>query len=99
MPSTILEKNENVFVIKDINPISKTHLLIMPTKHIVNMKHFDFSADKETMIGMYGMVQHLSKKLIGPQKAFTINCNNEINAGQSVFHLHWHFLSDEIFRH
>lgn len=47
--------------------------------------------DREICWAMWEMVQGLSKDL--PEQAFNVIANNGQAAGQSVFHLHWHFIA------
>ncbi|MCK4499215.1 HIT domain-containing protein [Candidatus Babeliales bacterium] len=80
-----------LIVIKDTNPKAPTHLLIMPKKHIVTMADVA-NRDKDLAFAMFAIVEELAKNLDAPQ-AFNIISNNGAEAGQSVLHMHWHFIS------
>jgi histidine triad (HIT) family protein len=91
LPTNIILENETVMVIEDINPMAPIHWLIIPKKHAENM--MDLSDNLlDCAKDMFCAVHDLSKKLADP-KAFKITCNNGKEAGQVVFHLHWHFLA------
>jgi len=85
----ILE-NEHCIVIKDIYPKAAIHLLIIPKKHIENLKTAEF-ADAPLLGELLLTAKELS--MIVPHASdFKLVTNNGANAGQHVFHLHMHFL-------
>jgi histidine triad (HIT) family protein len=91
VPSTIIDETDDLLVIKDIYPKASIHYLIIPKKHISNVR--DFSKDDRAMAGdMILMAQKLSQEIPDP-KAFRLIMNNGPEAGQCVFHAHMHFLA------
>ena len=93
LPSTIIAENSDVFVIKDIAPKAPIHYLIIPKKHIVSIQTLE-SHDVPIMGSIVLMAKELSSRLIGSSD-FRLIENDGPNAGQSVFHLHMHFLSGQ----
>jgi histidine triad (HIT) family protein len=89
--SEIIRENDNVIVIKDINPKAAVHYLIIPKKHFENLLTLD-DDDKQMAHSIMAMARDLGKSLKEPQ-AFNLISNNGAAVGQSVFHSHWHFLS------
>ncbi len=91
LSSKIIIENNDVIVIQDIVPKAPVHYLIIPKKHIA-----DVMALQETDAQLVGklllMAKELGAKLTGSQ-AFRLIVNNGSDVGQSVFHLHFHFLS------
>jgi len=87
----IVAENDEVVVIKDIAPKAPVHYLIIPKKHIDNVSSLE-QADIPIVGEMLLMAKKLAKGLSGSQ-AFRLIVNNGPDAGQSVFHLHFHFLS------
>jgi len=92
LPAKVIFENNNVMVIQDIAPKAPVHYLIFPKTHIKDLQSLNF--DMENLIPglMLFTAQELSKNLSG-NKAFRLIFNNGADAGQSVFHLHAHFLS------
>jgi len=84
--------NETVMVIKDIAPKAPIHYLIIPKTHKQTMKDLNEHDDVLIIKDMVGAVRSLAETLAHPQ-AFTIISNNGVKAGQTVPHLHWHFLA------
>jgi diadenosine tetraphosphate (Ap4A) HIT family hydrolase len=91
LPATIVAETEWYIIIKDISPKAPVHNLIIPKKHIA-----DVISLEEGDVSIPGMLflaaQQLAKELPDPQ-AFRLIVNNGADAGQSVFHMHIHFLS------
>jgi histidine triad (HIT) family protein len=90
IPSTIIKENEHILVIQDIHPKAPIHYLIIPKKHIASV---DLLANTDNIIGwaMLQMARDLGKEV--PSHAFNLISNNGAAAGQSVHHLHMHFLA------
>ena len=91
LPVEIVAENDEVVVIKDIAPKAPVHYLIIPKKHIADVNSLK-QADIPIVGEMLLMAKKLAKGLSGSQ-AFRLIVNNGPDAGQSVFHLHFHFLS------
>ena len=84
-------EDEQTLVIEDINPQSPVHLLIIPKKHIATL--LDVSEeDQGVLASVFSAAKRLAKEKGVDQRGFrlVVNCLEE--AGQSVFHLHFHFL-------
>jgi histidine triad (HIT) family protein len=93
IPATIIAENELIAVIKDIAPKFTIHYLIIPKKHIKSISEL---TDQDTPISaaILFMAQSLAKELPGSQ-AFRLLFNTGSDAGQTVFHLHAHFVSGD----
>ena len=91
IPSTIVFENENVLVIETIEPKAPIHYLILPKKHIVNLLSLE-EEDTQIVLEIIKVAKKLAENLEEP-KAFNLISNNGREAGQSVLHMHGHFLS------
>ncbi len=87
----VIRENDAMLVIQDIVPKAPIHYLIIPKKHIKNMMEISDS-DKDMMWEMVKVVKSLAEDL-PDSKSFNILSNNGKEAGQVIFHIHWHFLS------
>lgn len=92
IPSTIIAQNDELIVIKDIAPQAQVHYLIITKKHIKDVQGLH-QADAQLAGNMLLMANELSQSLAG-SKSFQLVVNNGAQAGQQVFHLHMHFLSN-----
>lgn len=91
IPSKKIAENEHVIVVQDIAPKAPVHYLIIPKKHIADIASLE-DANSELAGQIMLMARDLSQKLSGSQ-AFRLIINNGADVGQTVFHLHVHFLS------
>lgn len=97
VPSSIIKETDNILVINDLHPKAPYHYLIIPKKHIVNLNYFE-DQDSKYLLDVFKVAKQIAidiqneKGLIEPA-AFNLISNNGVDAGQSVFHMHWHFLA------
>lgn len=89
-PSDVVYENEQVIVIKDINPKAPVHFLIIPKKHIASVNEIK-NEDKELIGDLVLTAQKIAreKKL----NSYKLLLNVGRPAGQIIDHLHLHFLS------
>ena len=75
--------------IRDINPISETHLLVLPERHVATFKDVGAFPDEEAA----RMVRFVAEtaRLAGLEN-YRVLVNVGAGAGQTIFHLHWHVL-------
>lgn len=93
-PAIIIDETDDLIVIEK-RPIRKpVDCLIIPKKHIVNIKTLDpLNIHDQTILSkMAFKAQELSKRLNG-QGDFTVSMNNGQQSAQTVFHMHMHFRS------
>jgi histidine triad (HIT) family protein len=90
IPSKKVYEDDRTFVFEDINPQAPTHVLIIPKKHIVDLKEAKES-DAE-LIGYCHIVAAKIARERGIEKGYRTVYNVGPDAGQSVFHLHLHLL-------
>jgi len=91
IPSEKVYDEGPLFAIKDINPQAPTHILIIPKKHYATI--LEIKTQDEPLIGsVYTVANKLAQELGLAQSGFRVvlNCGSE--AGQTVFHIHFHLL-------
>jgi histidine triad (HIT) family protein len=95
IPATIVAETNDIIVIKDIAPKAPIHLLIVPKKEICDIQACT-PDDMRYITAIMAMAQQLSKTIPGAEH-FRLICNCGEQAGQRVFHLHFHFLAGQHF--
>lgn len=89
--STTIYSDDDVVALEDINPQAPVHLLILPRKHIATT--MDIEDDDLELMGRCLVAAKLLAKEKGiDQTGFRIVLNTGPDAGQSVYHLHYHVL-------
>ena len=102
IPSKIIAENDSVLVIEDRAPRAPVHYLILSKKHIPCLTDMQ-PEDAILSWQMIAMAQELASRLedaetkpdgaLAKAGAFNLIINNGAKAGQSVFHLHMHFIA------
>ncbi|MDD5770013.1 MAG: HIT domain-containing protein [Candidatus Gracilibacteria bacterium] len=90
IPSEIVYEQDNLIVIKDIKPIAKTHLLIIPKKEISTINDLQEN-DRELMSDMIFVAKKIAKDL-KIENAYELHFN--VGDLQEVKHIHMHLLSN-----
>ena len=91
IPSEKVYENELLFVIKDINPQAPVHLLIIPKKHFASVLDVEGS-DEDLMGSVFTVANKLAQQLSLTKSGFRVVLNCGVDGGQTVFHIHFHFL-------
>ncbi len=90
IPSATVFENEDCRVILDIAPAAKGHAIMLVKKHVANI----IELDAETAGRIFSVVPKIAaaiKEITGCD-GMNILQNNGTAAGQTVFHLHIHFI-------
>lgn len=90
IPSQKVYEDEDMLIIKDINPNAPVHLLLLPKTHYANIIEMSDS-EAATLGKCLKKLSGLTKKL-GLEKGFRLISNKGEDACQSVNHLHIHIL-------
>ena len=90
VPSKIIKESFLSIVIQDIHPKAPIHYLILPKIHRPSLAALT-PEDAHHAAEILFMAQALAKKQNIP--AFRLVSNNGEQVGQSVFHIHFHFLA------
>lgn len=90
LPAEKVLENEHLIVIKDIHPVAPVHLLIIPRKAIPSIQHLQ-EADLPLLQEIIKAAQHVAQDF-GVQDNYRLLTNNGSEAGQTIFHLHFHLI-------
>lgn len=91
--SEIVYEQDNIIVIKDINPRAKTHLLIIPKKEIETIDDITHE-DREIIADMLFVAKKVAWNL-GLKNAYQLHFNVWKEWHQEVMHIHMHLTSDK----
>jgi histidine triad (HIT) family protein len=89
LPSKTVLETERVLAFEDINPKAPIHVLLIPKKHVVNL--LDGSAEPDLMGEMVAASADIARQRGVTDYRLVTNTGKE--AGQLVFHLHFHLLA------
>ena len=93
IPATKMYEDDNMIIIKDIDPKAKNHFLCIPKSHFKLLK--DMTEEQSQMLKeCFNKIPTLEKEL-GLENGYRLVINQGEDAGQTVFHLHIHILSGQ----
>lgn len=95
-PDKVYE-DPDVLAFKDINPQAPLHVLIVPKRHISTLN--DLRGEDEELVGKLFLAATQVARDAGIADSgyrTVINCN--LDAGQSVYHVHLHVLGGRVMR-
>lgn len=91
IPAEIVYEDDRVLAFKDINPAAPVHVLIIPKKHIATL--LDIKDEDKDLIGhIYLTAGRLAGELGLADRGYRVVSNCKEEAGQTVFHIHFHLL-------
>ena len=90
IPSTKVYEDEQVYAFRDINPQAPTHILVIPKAHICGV--CDITAENSSVVAHIFEVIPQIAKAEGLDGGYRVVSNCGSDAGQTVFHLHFHIL-------
>lgn len=90
IPSAKVYEDEDMIIIKDLNPQAPVHLLLIPKEHYANIVEMS-DAQAQTLAKCLKKLSTLTDKL-GLQNGFRLVYNKGEDGCQSVGHLHIHIL-------
>ena len=90
IPAKKVWESPDFLAFNDLNPQAPTHLLVIPKRHLDSLAHAS-AADAP----MLGSLQAVAAEIARQQglDSFRLVTNAGADAGQSVFHLHYHLLA------
>ena len=90
IPSNKVYEDELCYAFYDIDPQAPTHFLVIPKAHIPSVSAVD-EENQATVGHIFAVIAKLAKEL--GLDSYRVVSNIGEQAGQSVFHLHFHVLS------
>ncbi len=91
IPTEFLYQDDQVVAFRDIHPAAPTHILVVPRRHIPDLRSGD-AARPELWASIIQTIQRLAAEEGISAEGFRTVINTGVKAGQSVFHLHVHLL-------
>ena len=95
LPTEILYRNDNCFVIRDIAPKAPVHLLVIPNRHFTFLNNL--TTDHYPMIGaMVEAARDMAAQEGLDSSGYRLVINQGDDSGQAVDHLHLHVLGGRL---
>lgn len=90
IPSKKVYEDDLCYAFYDIDPQAPTHFLVIPKAHIASVS--EVTPENQSVVGhIFSVIAQITKDL--GLESYRVVSNIGEQAGQSVFHLHFHVLS------
>jgi histidine triad (HIT) family protein len=91
IPADIVRESDRVVAFRDLNPKAPTHILLIPKEHIASIA--EITDDHAAVLADIAQAaSHLARAEGIDESGWRLVTNVGPDAGQSVFHLHFHLL-------
>ena len=95
IPATVVYEDDTVLAFKDINPVAPVHVVIVPKEHIPDVKALN--TQNAGVVGdIHLAAAKIAEKFGIADKGFRLINNCGADAGQTVFHLHYHLIGGRV---
>ena len=98
IPANVVYEDDMVIAFKDINPVAKIHIVVIPKKHIESLEKVELEKDGKYIVAIHNAIQIVTRELKIEEEGYRVVTNISKNAGQEVKHIHYHILAGEKLR-
>jgi Diadenosine tetraphosphate (Ap4A) hydrolase and other HIT family hydrolases len=91
IPAEILHESDQVVAFRDLDPKAPSHILLIPKAHLASVAVVT-EADGPMLAALFRAASHLADTEGIAERGWRLVTNVGAEAGQSVFHLHFHLL-------
>jgi len=96
IPTKKLYEDDHVMAFDDLNPQARVHVLVIPKRHVVSLD--DTQDSDAALLGKLMVVcTKMARERSIVESGYRVVANTGREAGQSVFHLHFHVLGGRSF--
>ena len=93
IPNDKIYEDEHVLAFHDINPLSPTHILVIPKGRYVSWDDFSKNAGDEEIAAFVRAVGSIARKSGLVEEGYRLLANAGPDSGQEVPHLHVHIFA------
>ena len=90
IPSNKVYEDDHVLAFHDINPLSPTHILVIPKGAYVSWDDFSARASDDETAAFVRAIGKIAREAGMVGEGYRLLANTGLNAGQEVPHLHVH---------
>ncbi len=91
IPTQVVYEDEHAFAFRDINPQAPVHILVIPRVHLANLA--EATPEQSALLGhLLWVCAEIARHEGIESSGYRVVLNTNRDAGQSVYHLHFHLL-------
>ena len=87
----IVESNDLAYLIRDAYPVTKSHSLVIPFRHVADF----FSLTEKEVLACHSLLRLARDEIMEQDPSvdgFNVGINSGATAGQTIFHCHIHLI-------
>jgi histidine triad (HIT) family protein len=84
-------ENEHAVAFRDIQPQAPSHVLVVPRRHVSGLRDLE-PEDGDMTVGVLQLAREVARREGLLEGGYRVITNDGPDAGQTVFHLHFHVL-------
>jgi histidine triad (HIT) family protein len=96
-PATIIYRDDRVTAFRDIHPIARTHILVIPNRHIASVNQLE-TGDEDLIGHMVMIAKELAVQEGVSESGYRLMINTGVHGGQTIPHLHLHLIAGKLAR-
>ncbi len=96
LPAEVVHREDGLLAIRDINPVARTHVLVIPDRHIADLRELS-AGDADLWWQLTQAASRVAADL-GHADGYRFFVSVGPGGGQTVFHLHVHVLGGAMTR-
>src|SRR5512136_1263956 len=96
-PAKIIYHDDQITAFRDIHPIARTHILIIPNRHIDSVNELE-DADEVLVGHMIMVAKDLAARERVAENGYRLMINTGVHGGQTIPHLHLHLIAGKLAR-
>ena len=94
IPADIVRESDRVIAFRDMNPQAPTHILLIPKEHVESVA--ELADDHAATLSDIMQAATQLARAEGIESGWRLVTNVGADAGQTVFHLHFHLLGGRV---
>jgi histidine triad (HIT) family protein len=91
IPAEIVRESDRIVAFRDVDPKAPTHVLLIPKEHITSVAELG-EDHSDVLVDIVQAASQLARAEGIAESGWRLVTNVGPDAGQSVFHLHFHLL-------
>ena len=91
-----MHESDRVFAFRDMNPQAPTHILLIPKEHVDVGRRDRATTTADVLADIMQAAAHLAQAEGIAESGWRLVTNVGPDAGQTVFHLHFHLLGGRV---
>lgn len=92
IPADLVTEDDDIVAFNDINPQAPVHILLIPKKHYASLNEIP-EEKKAVLSHLLLKARQIAREKGFAENGYRIVLNTAKEAGQDVFHIHFHLLA------